>query len=114
MNILKKLIKEIIFLIIFLIIGFTIVFAPAYFIKKVQDKELHQNLTEIGKSFVRLEKHVDENENLEMENSLNIWKALFELKQKLYKLEEKLNDNLNKSDEITDKTEDKSAEQKQE
>ncbi|MDV3157495.1 MAG: hypothetical protein Q8889_01995 [Candidatus Phytoplasma australasiaticum] len=110
MNNLKKLIKEI----IFLIIGVMIVFAPVYFIKTHHDEELHQSFRKLDESFVLLEKHVNVNENLEMENSLNIWKALFELKQKLYKLEDKIDDNLNKSDEITDQTDAKIAEQKQE
>ncbi|MDV3195960.1 MAG: hypothetical protein Q8885_00270 [Candidatus Phytoplasma stylosanthis] len=67
MNNLKKLIKEI----IFLIIGVMIIFAPALFYKKHQVEKLRQNLTEIGESFARLEKQVDENENLEMKNYLN-------------------------------------------
>ncbi|EMR14799.1 MULTISPECIES: hypothetical protein [Candidatus Phytoplasma] len=55
MNNLKTLIKEIIFLIIWVVIIGT----PTYFIKKDQDKALHQSFRELHESFDRLEKTLD-------------------------------------------------------
>ncbi|MDV3155248.1 MAG: hypothetical protein Q8781_02000 [Candidatus Phytoplasma stylosanthis] len=106
--------EKIIINVIFIIVNVVVICTPLYFVQKFLYNEIHQKFKEVRGKCECVDQKLDEDRKENNREFIEIWKNLAKLNKIFNESEDKLDDNLNKSDEITDKTETKIDEQKQE